>query len=371
MRSILSLSDIHIGHRHTKAEFILENLARFFNHFKIKHNFDNLKVILIAGDLWDDAIQFADPAIAAFFRFWFKFTRWCETKKIVLRLMEGTPKHDRLQGRNIIDYTKQVAPNLDFRFIDKIEVEKHQGLGLSFLYVPDEATPSAETTYQGVLEALASAGVKQVDIGVMHGMFEYQLGNIPSNAKVHSEKRYQEIVRQFIVIGHIHTRSTFGNIYAQGSFDRIAHNEATPKGGWYFTEQSDHTWAPLFIENKNAKQYVTYVIEKPIEKALKTLQTAMAALPDDSHVCIKAASGHPILQAVDQLKSTFRNLHITKKVIKEPKEEKKTTSRLQYNEITLNRETLTEAIFNEIMLVHDLDLNKSKKLHALLESMHS
>lgn len=368
--SVLSISDVHLGNRNTPAEYILTNLASFFNDFALKDNFDDLKLIVIAGDLWDDTIQFSSEHLPGFFQFWYKFTHWCLRKHIVLRVLEGTPKHDRLQGATIAAYTEVICPNLDFRYVKDLSIERLAALDTTVLYVPDECRPTAERCYQDVLDLMKEEQLSKVGIAVMHGMFKYQLGSIPMNAKVHDEELYLNLVEHFIVIGHIHTRSQYERIFAQGSFDRIAHGEPIPKGAWYFKYQRDKRWLPVFLENKNAKQYVTVEVSGTLEKALKKIDKEISDLPHGSYVRIAALPGHDIHQAFDEIRLNYPFFQFSKKVLKEEAQVEQAMKEIDYSPISLNQQTLTEAIFNEVNLRHELTPVESKKLYALLEEMH-
>ena len=369
-RGVLSLSDVHLGNRNTPAEFILGNLRSFFNDFALKNNFEDLGLIIIAGDLWDDTLQLSSEHLPGFFNFWYSFMKWCSRKSIAVRLLEGTPKHDRRQGITIEAYTRVICPEVDFRYVMDIEIEYFEKFGVNILYVPDECRPTAARIYEDVLDLMKEKQLSKVDIAVMHGMFKYQLGSIPMDVKVHDEDLYLNLVEHFIVIGHIHTRSQYERIFAHGSFDRIAHGEPNAKGAWYFSWQKNARWMPMFLENKGAKQYVTIEVDGDIEKVFKKIEKEVALLPSWSHVRISAPAGHAIHNAIDELKTLYPFLRLTKNVQKEEKEETVKVEKAQFIEISLNRQTLTEAVFNEVGLRNNLTPVESKQLFAILEETH-
>lgn len=368
-RDILSISDVHLGNKNTSADFIMENLTKFFNGFSIKNNFDDLKVVFIAGDLWDDALQFSSEYLPGFFNFWYGFTDWCTRKEIVLRVLEGTPKHDRRQGRTLEAYTRVVAPKLNFRYVTDLSIEYIPEIDSQVLYVPDECRRTAEVCYQDTLTLLQEHQLSTVDIAVMHGMFKFQLGSIPMEAKVHDEELYLNLITQFAVIGHIHTRSQYERIFAQGSFDRIAHGEEQPKGAWYFTAGKGKSWTPIFLENKTAKKYVTVEVSGSLEKSLAKIEKQISDLPKGSYVRISAKPGHDVFQAFDELRLNYPWFQFSKKTLKE-ETEVSAPETFNYSPISLNRETLTEAIFNEVSLRHTLSPASSKRLYAILEETH-
>lgn len=370
-RGILSLSDVHLGNRNTPAGFILKNLEAFFGNFNLKDNFDDLKVIFIAGDLWDDTLQLSSEHLPGFFQFWYKFTHWCHRKKITVRILEGTPKHDRLQGMTIAAYTEVICPELDFKYVKDLSIEYLAVLETTVLYVPDECRPTADGCYQDVLDLLKQHQLSKVGIGVMHGMFKYQLGTIPMNSKVHDEELYLNLVEYFIVIGHIHTRSQYERIFAQGSFDRIAHGEPMPKGAWYFKEQRPHQWLPIFLENKQAKQYITVEVTGTLEKVLRKLDKEIGDLPHGSYVRIAATATHDVFQAFDEIRLKYPFFQFSKKIVKEETAKEEISKEVDYTPVSLNRQTLTEAIFSEVSLRHELKPEEGKQLFQLLEELHT
>ena len=132
------------------------------------------------------------------------------------------------------------------------------------LYVPDKCRPTAEAVARDVQALFDEQGVEQVDIGMMHGMFKYQLGTIPMNNQVHEERFYLDKVKNFISIGHVHTYSTYERIVAQGSFDRLTHGQEEPKGAVLFT-RVDGEWSYRFVENTKAKKYVDLEVKGDLD----------------------------------------------------------------------------------------------------------
>ncbi len=369
-QGILTLSDIHLGHKGTPADFILRNLERFFNDFRLKDNFQDLKAIIIGGDLWDDVVQLSNNAIPGFMVFWYKLCAWCERKKIILRLLKGTPSHDGNQGNTVESFTEITFPNLDFKYIKELSIEKHKDLGLSILYVPDECRPKAEDVYNGVLSELHTNELSQVDIAIMHGMFKYQLGTIPMGSSVHHEELYLPLVKYFISIGHIHTASHYERIFAQGSFDRLAHNEEGNKGAYYHIEVKPGIWESVFLPNTHAKLYKTITIKSNSAEAIALIDKTALSLPDFSHLRIQAEEGHDVFKGFEVFVKKYPCLTLTRKIIDKKKKQAPKETKVHYTPLVLNRETLTEAIFQEISLKHNLSQSDTKQLHQELENLH-
>ena len=369
-RDVLTLSDLHFGHKGTSVSVMCRNFQAFFGDFKLQENFDQVKLILISGDLWHKSVSFGADIIPEFLELWYKFTAWCFRKGIVLRLLKGTPEHDANQGSTLTSITSRAFPDLDFRYIPSLSVEIHSGLGLSILYVPDVCRPSAEETYQDAVGALHEAGLQKADIGCMHGMFKYQLGNIPMNHNVHDEQQYLELVTGFITVGHIHVMSSYERIYAQGSFDRISHGEESPKGAFYFTEVKPGSWEPVFLVNHNALIYKTIEIKPSAKDPMRAIEELAESLPDGSHLRIAAPEGHDVLKAVEAFSKKYPFLHITRKLVKPKKVKDDPIAQKRQKTLTLNRETLTEAIMQEINLNHDISPEEAAMLYMSLESLH-
>lgn len=374
-RDVLTISDIHIGNRSTPGYFILQNLKRLFGDFSTKEtNFPDLKLILIAGDFWDDTVPVSDRVITDVLVFWHLLAAWCSYKRIVLRLLEGTPRHDRQQNRLLVTYTQQNFPDLDFKYFDEIQVEIHQKLNLSLLYIPDECRPTADQAYIDACHEVHTVhGLDKVDIAVMHGMFLYQLGTIPMNHKVYREDQWLNLVKGFITIGHIHNQSFYERIYAQGSFDRLRHGEESPKGAYYFQEKAEGEWVPIFIENKYAKIYKTFIIKKPIADSLPKLERDLSILPKESHVRILAKAGHAILEALPQLRKQFPFIVFTKDFDDKDKT-KKESNLLQHTQkdvVVLNKNTLNQAILDEIQIKTPITSEQQSRLNEWLNKLHA
>ena len=372
LRSYLVLSDIHLGARNTPAREILANLSAFFDDFSDKSELAKVDVIFIAGDLWEDTIDFASEVITLFIRWFVPMLKWCERNHIKLRILEGTPRHDRKQSATILNLAKSIASKADFKYVPLLSIEKMDDLDLSILYVPDECRPTSDVVERDTEALLVEEGLKRVDIAIMHGMFKYQLGTIPMNAKVYDELWFLDHVKGYINIGHIHQASQHGRIVAQGSFDRLAHGEESPKGASLIKEVCPGEWINLFIENKLAKVYRSVKISGTIEDALKKIDKLALSIPDGSFIRVLGDPSHPLFQGFETLRQKYPTITFSSKKTKASKsEEVEASAPIDYRAIILNRETLTEAIYSEASLSNDLTMDDGRKLHALLESLHT
>lgn len=371
LRSWLTISDIHLGARSTTAKEILSHLEHFFDGFTAKSQFCSVDAIFIAGDLWDDTIEFSSDVLKLFIPFARRFLGWCARNKIAVRVLEGTPRHDRKQSSTFSEIASLVDSTLDFKYVPVLSIEYLEALRMHVLYVPDECRPTADAIAEDVSDLLYTHKLDKVDIAIMHGMFKYQMGQIPMNNKVHDEQWYLERVKYYINIGHVHTHSQYDRIVAQGSFDRLRHGEEEAKGALLVKEITPGEFAHFFIENTLAKVYKTIEVKGSVDAVLKKLDKEIKLLPENSHVRIKGEATHAIFQGFETLRTKYPFYTFTKKLVTEESEKKVVeTQNNDYVPVILNRETLTEAVFKEVTSTSVLDPEDEVKLFNLLETFH-
>lgn len=333
----LVLSDVHFGHRKTKTSHIVASLDAMFSNYTSQSQFTDLDFIFIAGDLFDRLLSFTDTDIHEACLWLGRLMYFCLIYNIKLRILEGTPSHDWKQssiGNTIQTLTfekmidgvakgidRESLKDLDFKYIDTLYIEHVKDLQLHILYVPDEWTASSELTFKQVKELLAHEGIDQVDIAIMHGMFGYQVQNIPGIHGAHDEVSYLNIVKNFINIGHHHTFSFNGRIVAQGSVDRLAHGQEEDKGMCLMHIDDEQGNRFEFIKNPLAKPYVTVDLKNAdLDKSLAKLDKTIAKLPKDSYIRIRAAIDHPVIQAFEEIKLRYFDYNLDRQVEKDETE---------------------------------------------------
>lgn len=246
------LSDVHLGHRKTPTAHLLKALDDIFPD---GHETADLDLIIIAGDLFDKGLHYTDPNVRLIERWAIRFLRKCRKYKIALRILEGTHAHDMGQSSSFLTFNEAARLGVDLRYVDRLEIEDMDSLGLSLLYLPDEWRVDPDETWLDVKEVMGSRA--KVDLVIMHGMFDHQ---VPEGAFVHPHRRsrYESLVRHYIVVGHIHQPSCMGKVLAPGSLDRLAHGEEGQKGHWRATLHSDPEQDKVsFYENALAFPYRT------------------------------------------------------------------------------------------------------------------
>jgi DNA repair exonuclease SbcCD nuclease subunit len=224
-----------------------------------------------------------------------------------------------------------------------------QDLGISVLYIPDEWNNLASKTYEQALEAMHNLGLTQVDLAIMHGAFDYQLPVISDDS--HNFKAYNDIVKYYINIGHVHTFTTKGKVIAQGSFDRLTHGEEEPKGGVEVVIRKDGTKDLFFIENKNAKIFKTIKITTTDnEKSVAKINKLVSVLPLGSYVRIKAKKGNSIFNVISEIQKQYPDITFSK-LTDEQEENSENTENLftyirddSYIAISINRDNISRLV---------------------------
>jgi hypothetical protein len=307
------ISDLHLGHRHTSTEHIINNVKQWLLDVYVEYP---INALFIAGDLFDGLLDY--PSIDAFnttlFANW--LLDWCYSHEIILRVLEGTPSHDWKQSKifNTLLHIKKYNFDSGRIYIDDLSIEYISKYNKWILYVPDEWRSDTETTLKEVKTLLTNNNLEKIDIAIMHGQFGYQIPNLLNNKILHNEYAYLSIVKNFINIGHVHTYSVYKNIIASGSFDRLAHGEENPKGGVICYIGEDISWHK-FIPNNNTKIYITIDVSGlDLNKSNQLISDSLCNMPDGIHIRIKSEVGNPLLINFSDLKKKFISAHITKLV---------------------------------------------------------
>lgn len=344
MLRIGSTSDLHLGHSKNRAARIIRALRKY-----ILENPESteLDILLLVGDVFDQLLDLNSPDLDDIDFFISDLLHFCAKHDIVLRVLEGTPSHDWMQSErfmtlaNILD-----LKNLDIQYITNVHVEYMERFNIHILYVPDEIQPTTEKTLSLVKSTMAAKGLTQVDYAVMHGQFEHQLPQHIKNIPRHNAHEYLALVKHLIFIGHIHTHSVYDRIIAQGSFDRLTHNQEEPKGYVKaFIENDKHQI--FFIENEDARIYKTINCKyEQLEASLEYIRETVLPLPADSCVRISAESKHPIFANMDELVRMYPTI-VWSKLIKDEKEtysenEEGSADELEYNPTTISRDNLMD-----------------------------
>ena len=259
---IISISDIHLGNTRVPANFIIANLNRML---PTDGSLSSVDIIILAGDIFDQALNLPDAEVIMDIQIWIaRLLNMCVVNDIQLRILEGTPSHDRGQSY-LFDAVNCLIPTpADMVYYPDLTIEHNEKFNIDILYIPDEYHATTTETLMAVRNLLANKGLTKVDFAVMHGMFPFQLPQGLLGLPQHDEEAYLEIVKHLIFIGHVHHPVRRGKILVQGSTDRLKHGEEEDKGFWRVVvdlENPDNN-KYTFVINEGAKIFRTVDISK-------------------------------------------------------------------------------------------------------------
>lgn len=283
----ISLGDVHLGHRQTPTAHIIKNLNRLITDDLIK----SLDLIIITGDLFDRQLSNGDEDVHYINRWITHLLYKCAAYDTHLYIVEGTPSHDRLQSQFFVEQQVNANIPVQLHYAKSLEIIYNERWDAHFLFVPDKWHPSTAVTLNQVKDLMRQKGLEQVDFAIMHGAFSYQLPSIVEEP-THDEAEYLKLVKYQILIGHVHIQTIRERIYAAGSFDRICHNDEIPKGMFLFDLRESGDYEAVFVENKNAKAYVTWDVHGEDTKALNVIvKDRLKDLPAKSSIRLRCDPG--------------------------------------------------------------------------------
>lgn len=289
------ISDIHLGHRRTPTQHIIDNMEIMLS----VENLRGVDILFLAGDVFDRLLTFqCNEAIASTVWVTSLLTR-CAALGVMVRVLEGTTSHDYAQStifNTIADLLS--TSGLDMRYVNNLSIEYMAKHDINVLYVPDNLRTTAEEVWEDVKGVLTAHGLEQVDIGIMHGGFEFQLP-VPQK-DTHDSKLYNSIVKYALSAGHIHIPNQLNRILVQGSADRLTHNEEHAKGCMLIGLHPNGVIYG-FIKNPAPKIYKTITVTGlSIEEVLTHLET-IEHYPADSYIRLRLNKTDPIALAMRTL----------------------------------------------------------------------
>ena len=364
---IASISDIHLGHKRNKTENIIANLNKYLSNDAFMSTLD---LLFFAGDVFDELLDLPNVDVGKIDLWVARVLKLAYKHNVQVYVLEGTPSHDRGQSNRflivnaIFSHLTNFTANLTY--VDTLSIIHLERFDLNVLFVPDEWGPSAEDTLDQVRLLMRQKNLTQVDLAIMHGLFPHQLDvDIPHLSR-HDNVAYTALVKYFISIGHIHTFSQFDNINAQGSFDRLSHNEEEAKGFIRAEINADGTYNVTFIENKTAATFKTITCDRDsVTENLLWIDEQTKGLRTGSFCRIEAHYQNPIHSNMAVIKERWPCFTWTE--IKRGKEKKETKVAIDhknvYVPIVLDRVNLPNQLLDR---VHRLDIPHSVKDHCCL-----
>lgn len=341
----ISLGDVHLGHHQTTTASIIKNLDRYCTNEVVLKDID---MLIITGDLFDRLLHNADDNVTLIQRWITRLLYKCSYLNVAIRIVEGTPSHDRGQSRFFVEQMVNANIEVDLHYASTLSIEENERFGINILYVPDKWRPDTQETYSEVLTLMERHQLKQVDFAIMHGAFEYQLPAMVPEPTFDS-KAYLDIVKYYILVGHVHFASQRERILAAGSYDRICHGEEGPKG-YYRVELRELGDALItFVENKGARKYVTVNCHgKEIQEVNVELRNVVKALPKDSAIRLRCDPNDPVSGYLEAIQKQYPDHHWTLTIDK-PKATKTSVIEL-FREMDLEElEEITPDTFQAMM----------------------
>jgi len=266
----LGLADIHLGHNKVKTEYTVNNLRYFFR--KNKDDILTVDIIFVFGDVFDRLLSNASLDSILAYGWLSELLLFCKNNNIKLRILEGTPSHDRKQVKQLTEIIKSLGINneIDYKYYDTLDIEIMEDLGISILYIPDEYRPTADEVLKEVKRKLKEYNLDKVDIIAMHGAFKYQIPNIQSDA-FHDQDVYSDLANYTVNCGHVHNRSNYKNILVPGSFDRLTFaDENDEKGGLLVTLKKNKGFDYKVLLNERAAIFKSFDLSSNSIDEVKT-----------------------------------------------------------------------------------------------------
>jgi len=371
MVKYIVISDIHLGHKNNPTGNIINNLL---NYFEDNHKvFKKLDIIFIAGDIFDKLLVNGSKAFLLAMEWLSTVAMYCNANNIKFRILEGTPGHDWKQASVFATSINKLNIDIDFKYIDTLYIEKIEDLDLTVLYIPDEYKHNAKDTYKEVLALLKANNLKQVDIAIMHGQFHYQLPMVELESS-HNEEDYLSIVKYYISIGHIHTHSANGRILAQGSFDRLSHNEEEPKGAMLVIIDKNTDYCEYrFIENKRAAIFKTFnYTTKDDDYIFNRIPKDIKSVKENSHIRLLVNSKSKLNGSSKSLELEYPN-YVIKVETKDKKESSMHESKLlevpSIDSFQITENNIEELLLKEVdkhnLTSVELDITKEEILKVI------
>lgn len=245
---MIQTGDIHLVHGRTPTWSVIRSLNYMFYE---NESLKDVDIIVLAGDVWD-SLAAQSHADAEMSRQWIRrFVEDCAANDVILRVLEGTPDHDRKQSSEFVLH----ATTCDVKHVTELSVEFIERLGLWFLWVPDEIRINHEEIWKATCEVMAAANLQKVHFAVVHGGFDF---HFPPDWGIacHGTERYSSLVEYAVLCNHIHKAGHRGKVWGPGSPDRLAHGEEGDKGYHRITINiPDQKMELQWIRNPHAWSY--------------------------------------------------------------------------------------------------------------------
>lgn len=286
---MIQTGDIHLVHGRTPTWNVIRTLNYMFYE---NESLKDVDIVVIAGDVWE-SITTLSNSDAEMSRQWIRrFVEDCAANGVILRVLEGTPDHDRKQSSEFVLH----ETTCNVRHITELCVEFIEPLGLWFLWIPDEIRINHEEIWKATCEVMAAAGLEKVHFAIVHGGFDFHFPpewGIPA----HDTKRYSSLVEYAVLCNHIHKAGHREKVWGPGSPDRLAHGEEGAKGYHRITVNVPNNSMELqWIENPYAWTYRAINVRgKTLEEIIPLARSV--AEPLHAGAWVRLDNGDPTIMA--------------------------------------------------------------------------
>jgi len=359
----LVTSDIHLGHTKTPTEHIITS---FKQSILTKENQD-ASILFISGDLFDSLLDLNNKDLHRIVDFFNYLLSYCTENNILLRVLEGTPSHDWKQSELLVNLNNIRTHKCSLAYFKQLDIEHIPSLNKYILYIPDEWCHDHTELQKQIQTKLLQHGIASVDIAILHGQFQYQTLGKKYSGFYFQEEYFLSIVTGYIHIGHYHTYSNLKRIIANGSLERLAHGEESPKG--YVVVNNDKF---SFIENRNAYTYKTIIVTQAT--TLQKLDSLVYSLPKNSHIRFVISSDHIYSINFSELKLRYLDYNCKKLIKNEEAEDSSITYILTEDDIDTSKDyvidgNIYEKLIETVLSKYELNSNELKKLNAFIEPL--
>lgn len=341
--------DIHCAHSRVSTDKIIKALEHLF----LKTVFQkSINFICINGDFYDKLVGENDDDKLKSESFFTKLLLYCKAHHITLRLLKGTPSHDHDQLKTFEAIANGID-GVDFKYIDKVTVERIERFNTHILYVPDEVMHRCSDTFQLCKEAIHLAGLKKVEYAFIHGQFDYQLADIIPERLKHKVSDFETIVTKKVFCNHIHTYSHNGLIIAPGSIERLSQNEEGDKGFVVFEDTKDGCDC-LFVVNKEAtKHYTVNVGDMPMDEAVGYIANKINKLKMDEGDCLRVRCDKlsPVKHSESELQLKWPHIRVSVEAKADKKEIKSVVKHFKHAQFTINAQTVPDLLVEQMKLM--------------------